>query len=229
MSFILGKSLDGFVEFPVFLLALLLLEGSYLVLLLEEPALDLLHVLVSLEHFCEVVIGSVDWNLSLNQDFHGAHDILSVVVVERDFSFDVLVQFQALGSLCHCDWCRVGDRHVLRERNAACLLDELTRLKSVVEALLYFVQTLFKLIEVVDRSLAKGTNSCLLILFRTHLLQLIQLCIIPFKCIHRGIVIFIILFFLGFFTLFIDFDFGLLFKLVILLLALFCTLCSFSF
>jgi len=81
-------------------------------------------VFVSLEHFREVVVGSVDWNFGLDQDFHGAHDIGSAVVVEGNFSLDVFVQLETLCCLSHHDWLGVSDGHVLCEWNTACFLDK---------------------------------------------------------------------------------------------------------
>ena len=67
--------LEGLMELLVFGTLLLLFEGLNLGLLLQETALNLNHVLVSLEHLSEEIVGSGDRHARLNKELHALHDV----------------------------------------------------------------------------------------------------------------------------------------------------------
>lgn len=67
--------LQRLVELLVLCALLFLLESLNLNLLLQEPALDLCHMLVRFEHFSQKVIWTRNGHLGLNQELHAFHDI----------------------------------------------------------------------------------------------------------------------------------------------------------
>lgn len=70
---------------------LLFFELFNFVFLFQEAAFDLFHVLVGFDHLGEEVIWTFDWDFGLDAYFHGFHDVLSCVIVEKEFSGDVRV------------------------------------------------------------------------------------------------------------------------------------------
>jgi hypothetical protein len=135
MSLLLGKRLEGLVELLVLLATLLLLELHDFLLLLEQPSLNLLHVVVCLDHLCEEVVWSFDGAVGLNTDSHGFLNVLTGDVVECNFPLDIVIDVELLSSLCEMDSLWVGHGHVLQKWNLSLLLDQLCRFESIVEAL----------------------------------------------------------------------------------------------
>ena len=129
--------LDGLVELFVLQTLLFLLKGLDSDLLLEETALDAAHVVISFEHLGEEIVGPGDGDLSLDQEFHALHDVVSgqVVAAQIDIrdgrlkylqgklALDVVVDGRQLGRDLHGIF--VGERQMLRKRNTPLLLDQL--------------------------------------------------------------------------------------------------------
>ena len=69
--------LDGLVELFVLQTLLFLLKSLDSDLLFEESALDAAHVVIGFEHLGEEIVGSGDGDLSLDEEFHTLHDVVS--------------------------------------------------------------------------------------------------------------------------------------------------------
>jgi len=89
--------LDGLVELFVFKSLLLLLKSLDTNLLLQKSTLDGAHVVISLEHFSQEIVGSRDGDLGLDEEFHALHDVVPGGVVEGKFALDVVVDGGELG------------------------------------------------------------------------------------------------------------------------------------
>ena len=171
VSFLLSKVLDGLVELSVLLLALLFLELLNLHLLFEKAALNEFHVIICLNHFCEVVIWPVDGNIGLHAYFHSLHDVVASNIIKRNFTFNVIVDIEGCCSVRNLNGVLVLNSHVFHEWDFTLLFNQLSRFKPVVEALLDLMESLVDLLFIHNRFESESIKSCLFILLVCHCLH----------------------------------------------------------